>query len=325
MKGVQAPPKTEAPRKLVARFLTLIILAAGAGIAVYTAVTNQRADLTEDIRPVNLELEDTTVIDGIRTNVREDPGGDTPVVILHGFDVSGGLILEDLSVGLGDEFHGVRIDMPGFGYSSRMPTEGAHHTVAGLADLVAPVLEERFTAPVLVVGVGLGGQVGAELALTYDHLVDGLVMVDTDFWSEPGFPRSLESIPWVGKAATYTWETGGRFALDTWSPHCDAGGWCPTREQVSVRSVIIEVERTTDSLHAFRRTHSAALAPSNLDHISVPITYVWSTEGPVTEETVDRLVEELPRLEVLESSVFQAHLEDPATVASALAQVVAGD
>lgn len=324
MRGLQAPPKSETPSRLVARFVTLIILAACAGIAVYTAVTNQRADLTEDIRPVNLELEDTTVIDGIRTNVREDPGGDTPVVILHDFDVTGGLILEDLSTGLGDDYHGVRIDMPGFGYSSRMPDQGPHHTVAGLADLIAPVLEERFNAPVFVVGVGLGGQVGAELALTYAHLVDGLVMVDTDFWSEPGFPRSLESIPWVGKAATYTWETGGRFALDTWSPHCDDDGWCPSREQLSVRSVIIEIERTTDSLHASRRTHSAALAPSNLDHISVPVAYVWSTEGAVTDETVDRLVEEMPTLVVREADVFQAHLEDPATVAAALADVAAG-
>jgi len=324
MRGLEAPPKTETPSKLVARFLTLIILAVGAGVVVYTAVTNQRADLTEDIRPVNLELEDVTVIDGIRTNVRQDPGGDTPVVILHDFDVTGGLILDDLSAALGDEFHGVRIDMPGFGYSSRMPNEGPRHTVAGLADLIAPVLEERFTAPVLVVGVGLGGQVGAELALTYAHLVDGLVMVDTDFWSEPGFPRSLESIPWVGKAATYTWETGGRFALDTWAPHCDDDGWCPSREQVSVRSVIIEIERTTDSLHASRRTHSAALAPSNLDHISAPMAYVWSTEGPVPDDTVDRLVEELPTLVVLEADVFQTHLEDPATVASALAEVAAG-
>lgn len=321
MRGLEAPPKTETPSRLVARFLTLVVFAAGAGLAVYTAVTNQRVDLTEDIRPVNLELEDTTVIDGFRTNVREDQGGDTAVVILHDFDVTGGLPLEDLSVGLGPEYHGVRIDLPGFGYSTRMPTEGVHHTVAGMADRLAPVLEERFDGPVLVVGVGLGGQVGAELALTYAHLVDGLVMVDTDFWSELRFPRSLQSLPWVGKAATYTWETGGRFALDNWSPHCADGGWCPTREQLSIRSVIVEVENTTDSLHAFRRTHSAALAPSNLDHISVPMTYVWSTDGKVSEDTVDRLLEELPDLTVVESDTFQAHLEDPATVASALAGV----
>ena len=323
MRGLEAPPKTDTATRLVARLITLVILALGAGIAVYTAVTNQRADLTEDVRPVTLELDDTTVTDGFRTNVRQDPGGDTPVVILHDFDVAGGLILEDLSTGLGSDFHGVRIDLPGFGYSSRMPTEGAHHTVAGMADRLAAVLEERFNEPVLIVGIGLGGQVGAELALTYAHLVDGLVMVDVDFWAEAEFPQSLQSIPWVGKAATFTWETGGRFALDSWSPHCADDGWCPTREQVSVRSVIVEVERTTDSLHAFRRTHSAALAPSNLDHISVPVAYVWSTEGQVPQDTIDRITDEISGLSVTESSTFQAHLEDPSTIATALAEVAA--
>jgi pimeloyl-ACP methyl ester carboxylesterase len=321
MKGLQAPPKTDKPSRIVARFVTLIVFAGAAGVAIYTAVINQQADVAEDIRPVNLELEDTTVIDGFRTNVRQDPGGPTPVVILHDVDIAGGLILDDLSLGLGESYHGVRLDLPGFGYSTRMPTDGPHHTVAGLAERVAPVLEERFDAPVLIVGVGLGGEVGAELALTRSDLIDGVVMVDVDFWSESRFPASLEGFPWLGKAATYTWETGGRFALDTWAPYCDEGGWCPTPEEVSIRSLIIEVEDTTDSLHGFRSTPDAAQAPSNLADITVPMAYVWSTEGPIPEDSVDRLRQELRNVTVAESSTWQAHLEDPPTVASALSSV----
>jgi pimeloyl-ACP methyl ester carboxylesterase len=270
---------------------------------------------------VDIELEDSTVIDGFRTNVRQDPGGATPVVILHDVDISGGLILDDLSLGLGEGYHGVRLDLPGFGFSTRMPTEGPQHTVSGLAERVSPVLAELFNAPVLVVGVGLGGEVGAELALSHPDLIAGLVLVDVDFWSEPRFPASLESFEWFGKAATYTWETGGRFALDNWARHCDEGGWCPTAEQASVRSFIIEIENTTDSLHAFRSTPDAALAPSNLTDITVPIAYVWSTEGDVAEDTVDRLTREIPGLSVTESSTFQAHLEDSTAVGNALASV----
>lgn len=316
--GLQAPPKTETPSRLAARFLTLLIFAAGAGIVIYTAVTNQRADLTEDIRPINLELDDTTVVGGFVTNLRIDDGGPAPVLILHDVDVTGGLILEDLSAALPDTHHGVRLDLPGFGYSTRMPEPGPEHTVAGLADRIVPVLEERFDEPVTIIGVGLGGEVGAELALSYPGLVSGVVMVDVDFWSREPFPSSLESIPWVGKAATYTWETGGRFALSEWAPYCEDGGWCPSDEQRSVRSVIIEIENTTDSLHAFRRTHEAALAPANLDQITVPMTYVWSTGGEVPQETIDRLTEEIPGLVVTESDTFQAHLEDPATVVAAM-------
>lgn len=321
MRGLEPPPKTETPSKLVARFLTLIIFATAAGVAVYTAVTNQTADVAEDIRPVNLELADTTVIDGVRTNVRVDEGGPTPVVILHDDDVTGGLTLDGLAAGLGDDYHGVRLDLPGFGFSSRMPAEGSHHTVAGLAELVAPVLEERFSGPVHVVGVGLGGEVAAELALTSSDLVAGVVLVDVDFWSQGSFTDGLQGLPWVGRAATYTWETGGRYALTEWAPYCDDGGWCPTSEEASVRSVIVEIERTTDSFNAFRRTNDAALAPANLADITVPMAYVHSTDGQVDQAAIDRILEAKPGVEVFESDTFQAHQEDVDTVAQALAAV----
>jgi pimeloyl-ACP methyl ester carboxylesterase len=183
------------------------------------------------------------------------------------------------------------------------------------------VLGERFSEPVLIIGVGLGGEVAAELALTFAHLVEGFVMVDVDFWSQPSFITSLQTLPWLGRAATYTWETGGRYALTNWSPYCDRGGWCPTVEQASVRSVIVEIERTTDSFYAFRRTRDAALAPANLGDISAPGVYVWSTDGRVDETTIDRITEEMPGIEVVESGTFQAHLEDAESVARALTAI----
>jgi hypothetical protein len=82
--------------------------------------------------------------------------------------------------------------------------------------------------------------------------------------------------------------------------------------------VIVEIVNTTDSMYAFRRTNSAALAPGNLEDITVPIGYVWSTRGDVPEATVDRLDDEIAGLSITESETFQAHLEDPGTVVSAL-------
>jgi pimeloyl-ACP methyl ester carboxylesterase len=318
MKGLQPPPKEDTPSRIVARILTLVILVSVAGVIIFTAVTNQQADLIEDIRGVGLELDNPSEVNGFTINVAEDPGGPAPVVLLHDVDAAGGLTLRELSASLGDGFGGVRVDLPGFGFSDRLPFEGPSHTSAGMADVIAGVLEDRFDAPVLVVGVGLGGKVGAELAHTYPTLVRGLVMVDVDFWAGSSWVMRLERFPWVGKAATYTWETGGRFALGNWAPYCDSGGWCPSPEQVSQRSVIIEIENTTESMYRFRRTREAALAPGNLDEIVVPMAYVWSTEGVVPRETVDRLVDEAPGLTVVESSSFQAHLEDHAAVRSAL-------
>ena len=318
MRGLSAPPKDDSASRLAARMFVLVILVGLAGLAVYTAVVNQRIDLTEDIRSVGLDLDDPAVVNGFRVNVVEDPGGPTPVVILHDVDVTGGLILEPLSQTLDDGYHGVRIDLPGFGFSDRLPAEGNRHTAQGMAATLAAVLEDRFAEPVVIVGVGYGGEVGAEIAHTYPELVSGLVMVDVDFWTGSPIEVSLQRVPWFGRMATYTYETGGEFALDNWSPYCEDGGWCPNPDQVAVRNLIITIEDTTDSINAFRNTPEAALAPANLGDITVPVTYVLSLDGAVTDATAQRIREELGEMTILESDTFQAHLEDHAVVMEAI-------
>lgn len=319
MRGLTPPPKEDSASRLAGRMLVLLVLLALAGATVYTAVTNQRIDLTEDIRTIGLDLNNPTEVDGLTVNVAEDPGGPTPVVFLHDVDVTGGLVLAPLSESLGEGYHGARVDLPGFGFSDRVPFEGSRHTVAGMADVVAAVLEDRFDEPVLVVGIGLGGEIGAELAYTYPNLLRGLVMVDVDFWAGDPIEVSLEKLPWMGRAATYTYEVGGQFALGNWSPYCEDGGWCASPDQLAVRSFIITLEGTTDSLHAFRRTANAALAPAHLSDIAVPVAYVVSLDGPVSDDTVQRIRDELSDMTVFESDTFQAHLEDHATVLEAIA------
>jgi pimeloyl-ACP methyl ester carboxylesterase len=298
--------------------LVLVILVGIVGLAVYTAVTNQRIDLTEDIRSVGLDLDGPVVVDGVRVNIAEDPGGPTPVVFLHDVDVTGGLILAPLSESLGDAYHGLRIDLPGFGFSDRLPTEGRLHTAVGMADTLAAVFEERFEEPVLVVGVGFGGEVGAELAHTYPELIKGLVMVDVDFWAGDSIEVSYQGVPWFGRMATYLYETGGQFALDHWSPHCEDGGWCASPDEVALRNFIITIVDTTDSMNAFRNTSEAALAPANLSDISVPVAYVVSLDGAVSDATVQRIRDELGEVAVFESDTFQAHLEDHDVILEAI-------
>lgn len=318
MRGLSPPPKQESPSRALARIVVLLVLASAAGVVIYSAVTIQRIGLVEDVRTAGLDLEAPSVVEGLTINVAVDEGGPTPVVLLHDVDPTGGLILDDLSSALGEPFHGVRIDLPGFGYSDRLPFETSRHTAAGMAEIVAAVLDSRFDRPVHVVGVGFGGEVGADLALTNPELVSGLVLVDVDFWSGPSSLVSLERLPWVGRAATYTWETGGRFGVSNWSPRCDEGAWCPTAEELALRSFIISISATTQSLYEFRRTHEAASAPARLDEIEVPMIYVWSSDGEVPAEIVDRMVDEVPGLQVVDSASFRAHLDDPGSVGTAL-------
>lgn len=321
--SLQAPPKNESPSRAVGRIVILVVLALAVGTIIYTAVTNQRIDLTEDRRIEAVELADPTVVEGVRMNVVDSQSGSVPVVVLHDVDVTGGLILSELSAALNSAgYRGVLVDLPGFGYSDRLPDPGAVHTVAGTGDLIAGLLESRFDTPVVVVGVGFGGEVAAELAHTDPDLLAGLVMVDVDFWGRESLEVGLQELPWVGRAATYTWETGGRFAVDSWSPYCDQGGWCPSDEQLAARGPILELEDTTDSIWAFRRTPPAGAAPANFAEIDVPAAFVWSTQGPVSRENVDRVNEEMTDLIVVESSSFQVHLEDPGAIVETVANLV---
>lgn len=319
--SLQKPPSDRSGGGVVGKFIVLVLMGSLAGIAVYSAVLSQRADLTEDIRLSEVELADKVVVDGITLNLAEVGEGPPTVVLLHDAEVTGMISMSDLASSLAESYRVVRIDLPGFGLSSRVTSESPLHTVSGMAALLAEALDVSSESEVLVAGVGLGGEVAAELALTDPDLVSGLVLIDVDFESSPAWPQSLQSLPGIGKAAVYTWETGGRFALDEWAPHCEQGGWCPDEQDLAARSTIVEIAGTTDSMYAFRRTPEAALAGTNLGEISVPIAYVRSSRGDVDESALSFVRQQVATVTVVESDAFAAHLEDFDAIGAAISSV----
>lgn len=320
MTGLREPPKGDKPSRVAGRVLVLIVLAGIAGVVIYSAVINQRVGVTETTRMAQVER-DVETVGGLSVALFEDSVGREPVVFLHDDEVSGSLTLAPLSSRVGETYRTARIDLPGFGLSDRIPESGQRHTVSGLAESVAAVVEQRFLSPVVLVGVGFGGEVAAEIAHEYPQLVSGLVLVDTDFDRPPSFEQGFAWIPWIGPAMTYTFETGGRLADTSFDPYCEEGGWCPTAAEAETRAAIVRIAQTTASLNAFRNTEPAAIAPSNLEEISVPMAYVWSLSGPVTRDSVDSIESTVDGLVVVESSTFQAHLEDYGAIVEAIDSV----
>lgn len=322
MTGLHKPPAQDRPPRVLVRLAVLVVFLAIAGLVVWTAVTNQRIDLIESESLESVDRGDTVVAAGLSINVEEGAGGQLPVVLLHDFDVAGGLLWEEVAERLGEDFRPLRIDLPGFGLSGRMSEPGAPHTVAAMAELVGSIVEARYgISVVVVVGVGLGGEVAAELAVTRPELVRGLVMVDVDFQPESDWVAFAEGLPYLGPAVVHTFEAGGRFGVDRWAPRCDQGGWCPTQEQITARNQAARVAGTTESLVAFLETPRSSLVPSELDTISVPSVYVWSKEGLVTEEVMREVVGQVPGIILIEADVWKAHIEAPESVIDAIAQV----
>lgn len=321
MTGLRKPPERQSTSQLALRMIVLLALLAAVGVTIWAAVTNQRIDLVESIsidtvdRPVVVQVGDLSI------SLEEGATAPRTVVLLHDFDVSGGLLLDPVASRLGDEYQAVIIDLPGFGLSERVPVVGDAHTVAAMADVVAAVLSARYDPPAIVAGVGLGGEVAAELAVTSPELVSGLVMVDVDFDGGGEWVAYAETLPYLGRPVIHTFEAGGRFGVDRWAPNCKDGGWCPSAAQIEERHLAASIVDTTDSLQAFLETPPSSLVPSDLGSISAPAAYVWSTAGNVSPESVDIVRKRLPELVLVESDTWKAHLTAPESVVGAIEQI----
>jgi pimeloyl-ACP methyl ester carboxylesterase len=305
----------------VARFVGLLFLLVLAGTAIWAVVTNQRIDLIEITATEDLDRSAVVTNDGTSLNVVQEGSGALPVVLLHDVDVAGGVLWDAVVAELGTDATALRIDLPGFGLSDRVPEEGSQHTVAVMAEQVSEVVDTRFEGPVVFAGVGLGGEVAAEIAVTHPELVSGLVMVDVDFYQSDGWVQFMEKLPFYGLPVTFSFEGAGRFSADRWAPNCEAGGWCPSQDQVERRDLTETIQSTSESIQAFRRTPAASLVPSKLSEITAPTYFVWSQEGDVPRESVDLVNEALPEMQVEGVPVWKAHLEAPEVVANAIRTV----
>ena len=322
MSGLVEPPKEQKTSRLLVRFLVLIFLLLAAATVIWAATTRTLIGATEDETFQDLELETRQTIETTTINIVTEEGGPTPVLLLHGYDIAGSVTWDGVVRNLDENHHAIRLDLPGFGMSDRLPSQGSHHTVASMAEVVAAAIETNLEEVPVVVGVGLGGEVAAELAVVHPELVKGVVLIDVDFWEGASWQRFAERLPFVGTAVTYTLETGGRLAGSEWAPFCGEGGWCPTSEQGERRDLAASIEDSTPSLQAFIRTRPASLVPSDLDSITAPVVFLWSGMGLVPEDSVDRVGDSgITDYQLTKVDVFQVHVEDPEAVADAVLAV----
>lgn len=315
MSGLRPPPSTEKPSRIFARFAGLIILLLLLGAFIWSAVILQQIPLVEDTALDSVEVGGSETIDGVRFHVSDSGINPTATFLFHDIEISGLAAFDGLVAALGDDVRTVAVDLPGFGLTTRFPEKGPEHTVGRMAERMIALIEARTSRPALLVGVGLGGEVAAEIAVLRPDLVAGLVMIDTDYYNDGGWVQTAEGIPWMGLAFTYAFETSGAFAGGNYAPHCENGGWCPTPEQSAARSLAASIEGTSESVHSFRNTPPASNVPSLLPDITAPVIYVWSANGAVPKSSVDRVLEAIPDLRVEQIDVFQAHLEEPGRVA----------
>lgn len=77
---------------------------------------------------------------------------------------------------LADEYHLIRLDLPGFGLTG--PREHGEHTAAELVRLVGLFCEELGLESVVFAGNSLGGGLGLRFAVKRPELLSGLILLD---------------------------------------------------------------------------------------------------------------------------------------------------
>lgn len=323
MKGLQPPPNEDTASRVAARMAVLVVLLFMFGVFIWAAVVNQQIPLVEDLRTDAVSGLEFEVTDRATFRVDDRGDGETPVFLLHDVNLVGGAMFESVVSSLEGQARTVAVDLPGFGFSTRFPNEGPVHTVSGMADRLAPVIEARSDGPVVLVGVGFGGKVAAELAASRPDLVAGLVLIDVDFYDDTsGLVQAFERVPWLGTAVTNAFEVSGAFSGSSRHPYCEEGGHCLTLQQARVRDLAEEIGGTSHSLQAFRGTPAAAIVPARFVDITAPTVVVWSTNGSVSEASIDRLVEEVAGASLETVEVFEAVHEAPDRVAALIAGLI---
>ncbi|MEK7275721.1 MAG: alpha/beta hydrolase, partial [Chloroflexota bacterium] len=94
-------------------------------------------------------------------------------LLIHGWS-SSWYALSPLMPLLAQRFSVISVDLPGYGKSPRLPERT---TIAAYADLLAALIQEVSTGPVVLVGHSMGGMISAVLAARYPALVERMVLL----------------------------------------------------------------------------------------------------------------------------------------------------
>lgn len=280
---LREPPKTKQSGSVLGRFLGLLIMLAIFAVVIWSVATNQQAAAIERSDP-RFDLPGTHVpVAGHILHIQEF--GDGPsVLLIHDDSVIGGVGLTPLAEALADGGkHAVLVDLPGFGFSDRPDQPGRDLTATGMAGILADLIDERGLGPVHLVGLGWGGEIAAELAVTQPDLVARLDLVDTTAIPASTEGRhTLSGLPLgLGQAFAFTFDGAGVRAELRFATECPVGVDCNPDTLFLYRRAA-EVPGTSRAIWARRASDPAALAPTRLDQITLP-TRILAVDAEAAE------------------------------------------
>lgn len=150
----------------------------------------------------------TEVVDGVDIFYRE--AGDaskTTIVLLHGFPASSHMYRQVLA-NLGDEFHVVAPDYPGFGNSAFPDPANYAYTFDNLAATIDRFLEQRKIREYVLMIHDYGAPVGFRIALNHPERLKGFVVMNGNAYEEGFHPENTAPVAEYWKSKSSDLEEG---------------------------------------------------------------------------------------------------------------------
>jgi pimeloyl-ACP methyl ester carboxylesterase len=128
-------------------------------------------------------------VDGIDTFYREAGRADAPVVLLpHGYPCSS-YAYRNLMAALGDRWHCIAPDLPGFGYSATPSADEFGYTFDAYAEFLQAFVDAKDLDRYVIWLHDYGSQFGFRLALAKPERVAGLIIQNGDIYEDAFGPK----------------------------------------------------------------------------------------------------------------------------------------
>lgn len=264
---------------------------------------------------------------GIRTRVLEAGSDRAPALVLvHGLFASH-RSFEDAIEDLGERFHVIAPDLPGFGESEKPSPARYAYGVETHAESIADLIAAFGVGRASVLGHAMGGAIALTLAAEHPELVQRLVLEDALAYPHPQpFKLRLPLVPVIGGIVfkqLYGRALFGAMMRDLYY----RPGFEPPPERVDWHYDAFNSPSARESAHAVMRALlDTRPVVARLSRIAAPTLVLWGRDDrllPVA--SAHRLVREIPgaKLEIMDAG-HTPHEELPRELVALVSEFLEG-
>jgi pimeloyl-ACP methyl ester carboxylesterase len=221
------------------------------------------------------DLNTSLIPQGITTSYVQQGTGNTPILLLHGFD-SSLLEFRRLLPLLAENNETWAIDLLGFGFTERKP--GLSFSPEQIKTHLYCFWQTLIKQPVILVGASMGGATALDFTLTYPHAVAQLILLDSAGLNNPPIAGKLMFPPLDTLATKFLSSPKVRQKISE-SAYYDKS-YANADAQLCA-SLHLYCDRWDQALVAFTKSGGYGSFAKQLSEIQQPTLIIWGSDDKI--------------------------------------------